>query len=90
METAEQTGKNSVSHAIISFIMEIAHRPFHCAFGIVWVCAFGILWVAGIYPGSRALSGEYPMEALIITLIAFLGLQGVLLSRENRASAGPE
>ena len=75
METAEQTGKNSVSHAIISFIMEIAHRPIHCAFGIVWV--------AGIYSGSRALSGEYPMEALIITLIAFLGLQGVLLSWEN-------
>lgn len=82
METTEQTGKNSVSHAINSFIMEIAHRPFHCVFGIVWV--------AGIYSGSRALSGEYPIETLIITLIAFLGLQGVLLSRENRVSAGPE
>lgn len=43
-----------------------------------------------VYSGSRALSGEYPIEALIITLIAFLGLQGVLLSRENRVSAGPE
>ncbi len=82
METAEQTGKSIVLRAINSLATEIAHRPCH------W--AFGIFWVTGIYMGSQALSGEYPIEALIITLIAFLGLQGVLLSRENRASAGPE
>jgi hypothetical protein len=82
METAEQTGKSIVLRAINSLATEIVHRPYHWAFGIVWV--------AGIYSGSRALSGEYPIEALIITMIAFLGLQGVLLSRENRASAGPE
>jgi hypothetical protein len=82
METTEQTGESIVLRAINSLATEIAHRPIH------W--AYGIAWVAAIYSGSRALSGEYPIEALIITLIAFLGLQGVLLSRENRVSAGPE
>lgn len=40
--------------------------------------------------GGGLVSAEKWIEALVITLIAFLGLQGVLLSRENRASAGPE